>query len=204
MPAIILTATGNHFDVQHPDPSSIEILDIAHALSNLCRFTGHTSDFYSVAQHSVIVSRLVPKHLALEGLLHDASEAYLGDVSSPFKALLPDYQRIEKTVQNVIAERFDLKHPFPSEIHHADMTALASERRDLMPDARTQFQEIDEELWAAISRYSCVPQRIVPLPPAAAMALFLDRYEEIRLTDHLRWKNAMKTQSASQRPSSFR
>jgi len=180
MPPVILTAFGNHFDIQNPDPATIDIRDIAHALSHLCRFTGHTRKFYSVAQHSVMVSRLVPKGLALEGLLHDASEAYLGDVSSPLKGLLPDYQRLEKKVQLAIVQRFGLNCSLNLKIiHDADMAALATERRDLMPQAKTELQGIDRALWKRVQNYPCAPEHIVPLPVEAAKEQFLSRYEEI-------------------------
>lgn len=95
----ILTYTGLHFPLLKPEYFHFNILDIAHALSQLCRFTGHTSSFYSVAQHSVMVASLVPADQALAALMHDAAEAYLGDVSSPLKALLPDYKLIETNVE---------------------------------------------------------------------------------------------------------
>ena len=83
---------GEYFDLLEPDRSVYTINTIAHALSNLCRYTGHVNRFYSVAEHSVFVSLAVPKKFALEALFHDASEAFLGDVSSPLKKLLPEYK----------------------------------------------------------------------------------------------------------------
>jgi len=179
MTSNILTISGRYFDLQHPDHSIIDIRDIAHALSHLCRFTGHTHSFYSVAQHSVLVSRFVPEHLALEGLLHDASEAYLGDVSSPLKALLPDYRKLEEKTQQAIAEKFNLSYPFSPEIYQADKVALAAERRDLMAQAQTSFQAQDKMLWENINRYGYTTEQIVPLAPDRAMEQFIDRYEEI-------------------------
>lgn len=84
--AWIQTFTGKKFPLDKPDPALIDIEGIAHALSLLCRFNGHCTRFCSVAEHSVHVAREIDLDLAMEGLLHDAAEAYLGDVHSPLKA----------------------------------------------------------------------------------------------------------------------
>src|ERR1017187_10636100 len=87
----ITTFSGIHFWPLLPNPADIRIEDIAHALSNQCRFAGHAREFYSVAEHSVRVSQLCPPEDALWGLLHDASEAYLTDVpaAAVFIILVP-------------------------------------------------------------------------------------------------------------------
>ncbi|MEM4379972.1 MAG: hypothetical protein QXL01_04720, partial [Thermoplasmatales archaeon] len=82
----IETYSGKKFD--YLAQSELDIEDIAHALSNLCRFNGHTRVFYSVAEHSVNVSSMVPPELKIAALLHDAAEAYIGDVPSPLKQLI--------------------------------------------------------------------------------------------------------------------
>ena len=125
----IRTYMGELFDVLHPNPEQIHLEDIAHALSNLCRFGGHTDRFYSVAQHSVMMATLemVPDELRLTALLHDASEAYLVDVPSPIKQLLPKYQEIEEMIHLCVARRFGLTYPWSEIIHQADREMLDRE-----------------------------------------------------------------------------
>lgn len=124
----IQLADGQMFDLVNPDPRVITIDVIAHALSRICRFTGHVSvPLYSVAEHSVRVSWLVPDHDAREGLMHDAAEALIGDVAAPLKRLLPDYRRIEERIEKVIAERFGLLYPWPLSVKEADLDMLRLE-----------------------------------------------------------------------------
>lgn len=130
--------SGLYFDMLEPDPSVIRINDIAHALSMLCRFTGHCSRFYSVAQHSMLVASILidsgREDLALWGLLHDAPETYLGDVARPLKMLLPDYQMIERRVEHVVFGALGLVGEIPEEVKRADMVALATEKKYIMPE----------------------------------------------------------------------
>jgi 5'-deoxynucleotidase YfbR-like HD superfamily hydrolase len=125
------TYSGRVVDLSRFSEEDIHIEDIAHALSQIVRFTGHITKPYTVAQHSVLVSRLCPEEHALWGLLHDASEAYLGDVSTPLKSLLPEYREIEGRVQREIAGRFGLPWPMPASVKDADRRALMQEKRGL-------------------------------------------------------------------------
>ena len=108
MAVTIKTYSGIYFDIENPTVDMINIEDIACALSKICRFTGQVGKFYSVCEHSYIVSDLVDKKYELHGLLHDASEAYLGDLSTPLKSLLPAYKKLEKRTMEVIGEKFGL------------------------------------------------------------------------------------------------
>ncbi len=131
-PHCMQTFTGKVVDLSRFSEDDVCVEDIAHALSHIVRFTGHAKEPYTVAQHSVMVSMLSGEH-ALSGLLHDATEAYLGDVSSPLKTLLPDYREIEERAQKVIAGAFGLPYPLPAAVKVADKQALLIEKRDLLP-----------------------------------------------------------------------
>ncbi len=127
------TASGLQFHPLDPRPEDICIEDIAHALSNLCRFGGHVRTFYSVAQHSVIVADLLPDRLKLAGLLHDATEAYLVDIPRPLKVALKEYQRIEHRLAAIIGQKFRVDFSDPL-IKRADNAALMAEARDLLSE----------------------------------------------------------------------
>ncbi|PRD13125.1 hypothetical protein [Pantoea coffeiphila] len=170
----INTLSGKHFSFTDTDAETISIEDIAGALSNLCRFTGHVQDFYSVAQHSMYVSRLVPPEMALEALLHDAAEAYCGDVSSPLKAFLPDYQVIEHRVDQFIRDKFNLPAAMSAQVKRADLIMLATERRD--------FDMDDETPWLVLEGIECADFMIYPLTPRQARVQFLQRYNELKKT----------------------
>lgn len=131
----MLTATGRQFFPLDPRPEDVCIEDIAHALSNLCRFGGHCRLFYSVAEHSVHVARsFSDRRLALGALLHDAAEAYLVDVPRPVKKVLAKYGEIELNVEVAIAEKFDLLWPIKQPaIAEADDRILIDERDQVMP-----------------------------------------------------------------------
>lgn len=166
----IVTASGKRFWPLAAEPEDVCIEDIAHALANVCRFAGHCSVFYSVAQHSIHVSHLVPAEDALAGLLHDATEAYIGDMCRPLKALMPEYQEAEQRLWNVIADRFGLNRVMPLMVKAADDIALATERRDLV------VKPFNHE-WSFIPK-GIAPDdvRIVPIQPGLAREAFLARF----------------------------
>ena len=132
----IQTVSGNRVNLPVPKLEQITIYDIAYALAMKCRFNGQCSKFYSVAEHSVHVSRLLPTRLALGGLLHDANEAYLPDIPRPVKELIPQYKAVENLMEDAIFGRFgvDLGIADMVLIKRADNVMLATEARDLMGD----------------------------------------------------------------------
>jgi hypothetical protein len=129
------TWTGRLFYPAAPKADDVDLEDIAHALSRICRFGGHC-DFYSVAQHSVLVSLYCDEVDARWGLLHDAAECYIGDIIRPVKhnQALPgmrDYRAAEDRIQDAICHRFGLDHRMPASVRLADRQVLATEGRDL-------------------------------------------------------------------------
>ncbi len=165
----IETYSGIQF---HPDKvklEEIDIEDIAHALSMLCRFTGHCKEFYSVAQHSVLVSELMDNY-KMEGLMHDASEAYMNDLHTILKLRLPEYVGMENDLSEIIAQKFNLRFPFPRDVKIADLTAIEMEHKVLFKSGMkwcTSGIKIDENI------------EIIPLPPNKAKKLFLERFYQL-------------------------
>ena len=171
MTPTILTRSGHYFNLLEPHTSRFSLADIAHALAHICRYTGHTRRFYSVAQHSVHVSYLVPPEHALAGLLHDAAEAFIGDVSTPLKHLLPDYKVIEQRIEAAIFARFGLPATLPPCVKQADLVMLATERRDLMPANGDQ--------WAILKDIEPRRKPGTPLTSEQAYEALRDRYSEL-------------------------
>lgn len=166
-----VTVGGRRMFILDPNPSDIDIEDIATGLSNICRFGGQVKSFYSVAQHSLMVSRLVPSELALVGLLHDATEAYLGDIISPLKRQLPEYESIEFHWWAAVCTRFGLPLTMPPDVKKADIRALLTEREHLQH--RAVWQWVANEHEYELAKWSD------PLTPAEARAAFLQRFAEV-------------------------
>ena len=168
----ILLRSGNYFDLQDPSASRFEVTDIAHALSNICRFTGHTQHFYSVAEHSVLCSYLVPHEDRMIALMHDAAEAFIGDVSSPLKKMLPDYKAIERRVEEHVFSTLGLPYPFPPSVKKADRIMLRLEQSQLMRN---------EDRWEGTEDGEGLPdgQYLRCRTPAVAMSAFMARFYEL-------------------------
>lgn len=174
----ILTHTGKRFDLYEPDAGMIDPRDISHSLAHLCRFNGHTREFYSVAQHSCIVAELVPEEHKLAALLHDAAEAYLGDMTRPLKQWMPDYRGFEDVIWMRVCERFDLALDLPTCVHRADLIALATERRDLMP--------ADPAIWDCLVGIEPMVEMIRPWSAAEARITYHQRLMDQLAIEHRR------------------
>lgn len=168
--AFIQTYMGIPYWPFDPRPEEVLIDDIAHALSNLCRYTGHTKKFYSVAEHSVHVSYMVHESHALEALLHDASEAYCSDLARPVKQALREYQIVEQMNDAIIRERFGLPSDETFDVKRADNDILLIEKAALLRPT------LDWEL--RMSRaYPDI--QIQGYAPESAKLRFLARFEEL-------------------------
>lgn len=126
-PFCIRMQSGHYVNGITPNPATICIEDIARGLARTIRWRGQTHWPLTVAQHSVHVSIRLPHELQLAGLLHDASEAYLGDVPGPYKRLLPDYNKMEQRMMKAIADKFGFEYPLHPMVTEMDRLALSLE-----------------------------------------------------------------------------
>ena len=167
----IMLASGKLFDFLDPHGSDFDIEDIAHGLAHVCRYAGQCRAFYSVAEHSMLVADTVSE-FAFEALLHDAAEAFIGDVTRPFKQLLPDYKRIEATIEDAMIVRFDLDRGSRDLVKHADLRVLAAEQAQVMAAGCSD--------WAVGAGIQPAPIVVRCLDPVSAKREFLLRYESYR------------------------
>ena len=174
---LIETRSGIGFWPLEPRAVDINIDDIAHALSQQCRFSGHTREHYSVAEHCVRVADVLEDwgcstEVQLWGLLHDASEAYLVDIPSPLKCLpeFAPYREAEARLMAAVCERFGLPIVEPVEVRAADGVLLATEARDLMAFA--------PEHWTKLT-HAPLDERIVPWGSQQARRAFRLRFDSL-------------------------
>jgi hypothetical protein len=168
------TFTGKKFFPWRPEPEQICIEDIAHGLSLLCRFAGQCPYFFSVAEHSIYVADSLPDNLKLEGLLHDASEAYLADVPRPLKVGLSEYAAVEAAVEEVISVKFELVSPMPRRVKQADHALLKNEIFTFF-GAERYFEDFGEA-------YIGPGERLFGFDPKTAERKFLQLYRQLSQT----------------------
>lgn len=172
-------ASGRRFRPFDPRPEDIEIEDIAIALSNICRFSGHCHRFYSVAEHSVHCSEVVPPEFAFAALMHDTTEAYVGDMIRPIKKFDPIFSDIEEGVWNAICQKYRLPLELPSIVKWADDAVLKAEARDLLsPFGEPKFDQIVAEAPEGLHIFS-LDRGIEPWSSNEAHSRFLQRFYEL-------------------------
>lgn len=189
--ASIVTYLGVEFFPIAPRFEDIWLADLAHHLSQMCRYNGATVRFYSVAQHSVLVSRFVEQlarqdpettgdaeMLARWGLMHDASEAYVPDICSPIKRFFHPFQEVEEQLLMAVAQRFELPWPVPAVVKYADKAVFASEKESGIT------REVD--WWQIDPEHPNAGMDVVPLDQLAAERMFLERFVELFGLDEYR------------------
>ncbi len=173
------TYTGRAWYPLAPRPADVDLVDIAHGLAYQCRFNGHCSEFYSVADHSLRVAAVMAvggPAAELAGLLHDAAESYLGDLVRPIKRELRQFYDLERRNQFAIFEGLGVPigpDDYAASVREADLILLATERRDLMAAPPMS--------WVSVERVDPLPSELVPLPAAQAQAFFVRRFELLML-----------------------
>ncbi len=168
----IATATGNQFWPMDPRPDEIYITDIALSLSKICRWTGHVSEFISVAQHCVNVSNYgKTKNEKRWGLLHDAAEAYIGDMSSPLKKSMPKFCNAEEKIVKAVARKFGLSLPWPKRVDDYDWKVGATEAKQFMHQA--------DVIMPHVTKHAIRGFRIEPWSPEDAYVSYLETFSEL-------------------------
>lgn len=165
----IQTFHGGCFWPLEPRPEEVHIEDIAHALSMQCRYAGHCLRFFSVAEHSVLVSRFVKPENALWGLLHDAAEAYSADIPRPLKQQLTEWQPIEARIMQAVCRKFGLSWRQPADVAYVDKAMIADEQAAVMRACERDWGELPPKLGA----------RIECLSPEEAEYAFMVRFWEL-------------------------
>ncbi len=174
----IATGSGKYFDYKDPKPSQLDIKDIAQSLSNICRFNGHCS-FYSVAEHSVHCATLaiktgLPDQDIYAVLMHDAQEAYTGDMCKPLKNIMPEYAELEDRIEKVVQKHFKINNDRPALVKTFDLQMLKAEKAHLFPK--------DKENWFAFEDVAEVSITIGCWNPDEAAIRFLQLYYKYRPT----------------------
>lgn len=175
------TNSGLVFDFINPTEEMIDIEDVAHALSQLCRFTGHCDRFYSVAEHSLIGALFFMERgedeLAFEFLMHDAHEAYVGDLSTNLKKLCPDFKVVEERVDKIIRTKYNMAETMPSEIKQMDIRMLATEKANLLDNH-------SESDWAILHNVEILDENLrdSALSMHEIRQLFLDTFDTLMQT----------------------
>lgn len=177
--------TGGYFDMLNPDKvgnATVHLQTIARGLANICRYGGQVDGYYSVAEHSVILSKMVPEDLAREGLMHDCAEAILGDIRRPLKRDFERFLEVEAELETVLAAQFGLQHPWPDEVMDADNRIIWLEQRRVLDNADDWgIEEPTPEQMERLAKHGR-DGRMRKLEPDQAFAAFMVRAAELGLT----------------------
>lgn len=165
------TYTGRPFYPLEPTLDDIEIESIAHSLSMTCRYNGHCLKFYSVAEHCVLLSHTVDPEYARWALMHDAGEAYVGDMVRPLKPDMPEFVAIETNLEVMIAGRFNLGWPMPAQVKEHDTRIVVDEMEQNMAPARLPWLLLDGQRPLGVTLQCWSPDR--------AEAEYMSRYQQL-------------------------
>jgi uncharacterized protein len=171
MSSFVQTYTGKPFFPLDPSPYLIDIEDIAHSLSMLCRYNGHVRRFYSVAEHCVVLSHTVDPEHARWALLHDAAEAYIGDMVWPLKEEIPEFKQVEAGIMGAICARFDLDPVQPEQVTEHDRRIVIDERDSLMA--------LGYRPWPALEGFAPLRVTLEGWDPARASSEYLSRFQRL-------------------------
>ena len=180
-PADVVLSTGGYFNIfepHHPDNGRIRLQTVARALSNICRWGGHCQ-FFSVAEHSVLVSYMVPPEDAAEALMHDAGEAIVGDLRRPLKYTLPTFLAAEVNVETMLAAHFGLRFPYPASVKVADSSICWLEQRVLFDNTHDWGVTAPPDEMAARLAEAGKHGSIRCLAPDSAFSAFMIRAAEL-------------------------
>jgi hypothetical protein len=173
----IITYTGKQFNLLEPETTSIDIIDIAHSLAMQCRWTGHCKHHYSIAQHAYYCSFIGPTNSALQRLMHDSSEAYLGDMNRPLKHYTEAgdaYRRVEWPIQNLIYTSYGMPKQEAASVGLADQAMLYAEQAQLLPPVTFEISDPEAKSKAA-------NVFIEEWTPRSAEKMFMTRFIELYL-----------------------
>lgn len=166
--------SGAKMNYNKPEESDVTLDDLASALSNICRFSGHLPKFYSVAQHLVNTSRIVPVEFAFDALMHDTAEAFTNDLPTPLKWAFPVFKQLEEKIEAAMADRFGFNYPYDPAVKTADTIMLLLEKK---------YVKLDEREWPVYDgiEFEHMFDRVdlKPWQPIRAKREFLERFEEL-------------------------
>lgn len=181
--------SGAQFNYNFPEESDVTLDDLASALSNICRFSGHLPAFYSVAQHLVNTSRIVRPEFAYDALMHDTAEAFTNDLPTPLKWALPIFKDLEVKIESAMAKKFSFNFPYAPEVKTADTQMLILEKLYVKRDFRVWPQYEGIEVGHLVDLVD-----LTPWQPRRAKREFLKRWNE--LNNGKTWNKQLRREAA--------